>query len=169
LIIEDCCILIYPTACGPAQKERNEITSAFLLSKGLDPEIGSHLQSILEKTGVFEDIYVHEERLRFTPLTDGMVSYFREIFWVFITELLIDATIRPLAQTMRNSVIKTTTQSASAALVAAGMTPELQVAWEQEMNDEQYDPVQRFFFVWGRKRGMKPLCRLLSMLISERS
>lgn len=63
-----------------------------------------------------------------------------------------DPLVRPLAETMRNSVIRATTGSLSSELIAAGMTPELQKTWEAEMDDTRYDPTERMYFVWARKR-----------------
>lgn len=65
--------------------------------------------------------------------------------------LSLDPDVRPLAETMKASLVRATTRSLSEALVAAGMTPELQEAWRAEMDDPRYDPVNRIYFVWCRK------------------
>lgn len=64
--------MIFPRACGPAQLKRNEITAAFMRSKGLDPEIGARLEQILTGSDVFSDVSVRQENLCFSPLTEGM-------------------------------------------------------------------------------------------------
>ncbi|THH13193.1 hypothetical protein EW146_g6999 [Bondarzewia mesenterica] len=152
LLIEDTCLMFFPHASGPAQRKRNEITSAYMESRDIDPRIGSHLEHILQSSGGFSDIFVHKVEFTLTPLPDGKSVHLLGSC-TNIDRNLIDPAIRPLAETMRNSVVGATTRSLSDGLVAAGMTPELQIAWKEEMDDPRYDPTQLFFFTWSRKHA----------------
>ncbi|KIK51275.1 hypothetical protein GYMLUDRAFT_396991 [Collybiopsis luxurians FD-317 M1] len=71
LIIEDSCLLRYPDGIGPAQQKQNEISIAFLHSRGLDPYIGSHLEEFMQATGAFEVISARMEPLCLNPLPTG--------------------------------------------------------------------------------------------------
>ena len=123
----------FPTAFGQAQQERNKIFESYMSSKGLDTKIGSHVEELLKKMRVFSEIVVRQVELPLNPLPDGRYMHFRfeplpHLSWS-------DPAIRPLAETLRKSIMRFTTSSVSSGLLNAGITPELQKAWVEEMSD----------------------------------
>lgn len=71
LLIEDTSVIEFPTAMGPAQKQRNEVMFAYMKSKGLDPHVGGHLEEQLRASGAFSEVNVREQVLPFQPFPDG--------------------------------------------------------------------------------------------------
>ncbi|KAF7790433.1 hypothetical protein EIP86_001388 [Pleurotus ostreatoroseus] len=134
LLIEDTCIMDSPRAYGPMQRRRTDIMIAYMTSKDQDPRIGATAAEFVSTNLAFDEVCIRRQLLSYLPLPD-------------------DPLVRPLAETMRNSIIRTTTHALSSELIAAGMTPELQKAWKAEMDDTQYDPTSRVYFIWARKRA----------------
>src|ERR1700761_4674978 len=77
LLIEDTCMMHFPTAFGQAQQERNKIFESYMSSKGLDTKIGSHVEELLKKMRVFSEIVVRQVELPLNPLPDGRYMHFR--------------------------------------------------------------------------------------------
>ena len=36
-------------------------------------------------------------------------------------------------------------------MAATGITPDIYRTWVEEMNDPQYDPIERMYFTWAQK------------------
>lgn len=66
-------MLGFPRACGPAQKKRSEIMSAFIAAKGLDPQIGANVAESVHTNFAFSEVNVRRLLLTFLPLPKGVL------------------------------------------------------------------------------------------------
>lgn len=81
LLIEDGCVIEFPRASGPVQAKRNEITSAFMVSKGLDPQIGANVADAVRATFEFSEVNIRQVLLTFTPLPEGVSAVCAALPW----------------------------------------------------------------------------------------
>lgn len=56
---------------GSACKKRNDIMRSYMTSKDRDPEIGAHLEEILQSIGGFDIVKTHKVSLPLNPLPEG--------------------------------------------------------------------------------------------------
>lgn len=71
LLIEDACIMNSPRAYGPAQKKYTDITSAFMYTKGLDPQAGATVADFICASYAFDEVNVRQLLLTFMSLPTG--------------------------------------------------------------------------------------------------
>ncbi|KAJ7613365.1 S-adenosyl-L-methionine-dependent methyltransferase [Mycena rosella] len=125
LLIEEPHSLEYPEGPGPSQKKRDTILETWMSQRGMELDIGVRIATVLKESTSFE-VEAHHIAIPFLPVPDD-----------------------PWMRAIRKTFIEMSTQGSVPGLVAAGLTPELQTSWEEEMGC--IPMIFHVIFTWSRK------------------
>jgi len=129
----DYAINVSPSSAESAVIECLSMHRAYMESNGLSTRVGSSLKPTLRSTDVFSKIDVHSVNVPLNPISN-------------------DPALGPLAQTCRLSVERVICGELPGRLEAAGLTPELQQKWRDEVDTTDWSYDFRLFLTSSRKR-----------------
>lgn len=123
---------------GSAQLAFDRIFMRMLKSKGLDPLIGEHLETLLKGTNAFSQINVKREEL--------VLSTSQELAGP-------NSAIRSFSNALRSTIERIMKNDIGEDLRAAGYTKEMQEAWLEERSDPHFKTIHDFWFTWSQKHA----------------
>jgi len=103
-----------------------------MVSNAQSPRVGLDLEPLLRGAHAFNEVNVHKVVVPFNPITSDPLG--------------------GLGNTLRVSLHRTFTGVVSPKFVAAGMTPELQQKWRDEIDTPDWRFSSILYFTWSQKR-----------------